>query len=117
MQHAAQLDSITELTGDSRSRHLPPLSQILAPRKLLAVLAVGATFLFFVTDLVVPRGATPAIGYALVPALAAASRRRSFIVGATAACTALTWVGYFLEPAGAEWWMSVFDRLMVCMVL
>jgi light-regulated signal transduction histidine kinase (bacteriophytochrome) len=64
-----------------------------------------------------PRGATAAIGYALVPALAAGCGRRSFIYLITAACTVLAWAGYFLERPGALWWMSVFDRLMVTMVL
>jgi signal transduction histidine kinase len=35
----------------------------------------------------------------------------------TALCTALTWLGYLLEPRGVDWWFSLFDRAMVSMVL
>ena len=77
------------------------------------VIIIAASFL---ADIVLPRGATPAIGYCLVPALArAAGQRLLFFL--TGICTALTWIGYILEPAGAAWWMSVFDRAMVTGVL
>jgi light-regulated signal transduction histidine kinase (bacteriophytochrome) len=88
-----------------------------APRKLSSVLAVTAALIFFGIDLLMPRGATPAIGYTLVIVLAGGSRNRSFLVAITAACAVLTAVGYFLEPAGAAWWMSVFDRSTIVMVL
>lgn len=72
---------------------------------------------FFALDLVLPRGATPAIGYALLPVLAASNRKFSHLLFITALCTVLTWIGYFFEPAGATWWYSVFERAMVSMVL
>jgi signal transduction histidine kinase len=77
------------------------------------VIIIAASFL---ADIVLPRGATPAIGYCLVPALARAAGRRSLFL-LTGICIALTWIGYILEPAGAAWWMSVFDRAMVTGVL
>jgi two-component system CheB/CheR fusion protein len=81
------------------------------------VLAVAAAAMFFVLDMLLPRGATPAIGYSLVFVLASRSRKRAFLLGIAGACVILTWVGYFLEPSGAQWWMSVFDRSMITMVL
>jgi signal transduction histidine kinase len=71
----------------------------------------------FVADLILPRGATPAIGYSLVPLLAVRTRRPRFILWAMGLCTLLTWVGYWLEPSGAPTWMSVFERSMVTGVL
>jgi signal transduction histidine kinase len=73
--------------------------------------------LFFIADLLLPRGATPAIGYCLVLIVAAESRRGSFLLGMAVACSLLTWAGYFLEPPGGVWWMSMFDRAMVMMVV
>ena len=81
----------------------------------------GACFLIiglsFATDAILPRGATAAIGYCLVPVLAGVLRRLQILVILTAICTLLTWVGYFLEPAGGFWWASAFDRAMVTAVL
>jgi len=69
--------------------------------------------LLFVGDLLIPRGATPAIGYCVIPVLAGGKQRPRFLLAITIACTILTWLGYFLEPAGAPAWMSGFDRGMV----
>ena len=91
--------------------------QALAPTTLASVLAVAAAAFFFILDMVVPRGATPAIGYTLVFVLASRSRKRAFLLGLGCVCIVLTWVGYSLEPTGAPWWMSVFDRSMITMVL
>ena len=67
----------------------------------------------FIGDLLIPRGATPAIGYCAIPVLAAAARRRDFLIGMTIGCTILTWLGYLFEPPGAAAWTSVFDRAMI----
>lgn len=91
--------------------------QILKPKNLSSVLAIAAASVFFVADILLPRGATPAIGYTLVAVLAGSSRKSSVIVGITAVCTVLIWAGFFLEPSGAPWWMSAFDRMMVTLVL
>jgi light-regulated signal transduction histidine kinase (bacteriophytochrome) len=72
---------------------------------------------FLIGDIVLPRGATVAIGYCLVPVVAAGTWKRGFVIAMTIACSVLTWVGYFTEPAGAPAWMSVFDRVMVTGVL
>lgn len=83
-------------------------------RRLWTYLAPGViAALLFVGDLLIPRGATPAIGYCAIPALAAVARRRDFLIGMTVACTILTWVAYFFEPLGATAWTSVFDRAMI----
>jgi len=68
---------------------------------------------FFGADLLLPRGATPAIGYCLVLVVAVGARRPGFSIATAVACSLLTWTGYFLEPIGAVWWMSAFDRAMV----
>jgi signal transduction histidine kinase len=72
---------------------------------------------FFAADLLLPRGATPAIGYCLALVAAVGARHRGFSIGVAVSCSLLTWAGYFLEPAGAVWWMSAFDRVMVTLVL
>jgi signal transduction histidine kinase len=81
----------------------------------LATFVVVAACLLL--DLVLPRGATAAIGYAVVPVLAALHRRTRFVLLLTALCTVLTWLGFLLEPPGVDWWFSLFDRAMVSMVL
>ncbi|MEO6870588.1 MAG: hypothetical protein ABI233_00030, partial [Chthoniobacterales bacterium] len=85
------------------------------------LLPYAASFLVialsFATDAMLPRGATSAIGYCLVPVLAGVRRRRRTLLLLTAICTILTWVGYFLEPVGGPRWASVFDRAMVTAVL
>jgi signal transduction histidine kinase len=78
------------------------------------VVIIGVSF---VADLALPRGATAAIGYCLVPVLARTSRQRWWIFFLTGICTLLTWAGYALEPPGAALWMSLFDRTMVTGVL
>jgi signal transduction histidine kinase len=72
---------------------------------------------FFVADVILPRGATVAIGYCVVPAVAAAARRPRFLLAMTIVCTLLTWAALFLEPAGYAVWKSIFDRVMVTGVL
>src|SRR5438046_3190057 len=85
------------------------------------VFSVALTILCFGFDLVLPRGATPAIGYCLVLVVAARADQevdhRLFLLVMSVVCSVLNWVGLFLEPPGALWWMSVFDRVMVMMVL
>jgi light-regulated signal transduction histidine kinase (bacteriophytochrome) len=93
------------------------LTEIIKPQNTATALAVGATVALFIADIVMPRGATPAIGYALVLVLAGGSRSHSVVFGIAAACTVLTWAGFVLEPAGAARWMSAFDRSMVASVL
>lgn len=73
--------------------------------------------LSFAADLMLPRGATAAIGYCLVPVVARTSGRIWTLLFVTIVCTALTWAGYFFEPAGGSWWASAFDRAMVTGVL
>jgi two-component system CheB/CheR fusion protein len=110
-------NAIAEPQRDSEVGFSQRSIQLLLPSTLASVLAVGAAAFFFVLDMLLPRGATPAIGYTLVFVLASRSRRRGFLLGMAGVCVALTWVGYFLEPAGAPSWMSAFDRSMISMVL
>jgi light-regulated signal transduction histidine kinase (bacteriophytochrome) len=35
------------------------------------------------------------------------------MLGMTIACTALTWIAYFVEPSGSAAWISIFERAMV----
>src|SRR5690242_3660177 len=65
------------------------------------IVSCGIPPLILMADMLLPRGATAAIGYCLVPAVAAGTRRRSFVLAATIACTVLTWVGFSVEAAGA----------------
>src|SRR2546430_1015874 len=83
-------------------------------RELWTAVACGAVAAsLFVGDLLIPRGATPAIGYCAIPVLATGARRRGFLLGMTIVCTVLTWLGYLYEPPGAAAWMSAVDRTMV----
>jgi len=80
-------------------------------------MCLGIMVISFALDITLPRGATAAIGYCLVPVLARSSRRRWLLLFLTGLCTILTWIGYVFEPAGAIWWMSAFDRGMVTAIL
>jgi signal transduction histidine kinase len=117
MQHGAHIGPASDPVVTSETRCSQVLTPHLSRRNVPVALATAAAFVFFVADILVPRGATVAIGYALVPALAGGSGRRSFIFWITAICTVLAWAGYVLEPPDALWWTSAFDRLMVTMVL
>jgi signal transduction histidine kinase len=97
--------------GALNSGPIPRRSWLANPRAYVLCAALAITV--FVADVILPRGATAAIAYCIIPPIAAATRRRGFVFGMTITCTLLTWAGYFLEPAGAVWWMSVFDRVMV----
>src|SRR4051812_22350486 len=110
MQHAAHAGAANRFDGDVGLHRAEPPADLLTPSQLWAVSGVAAAFVFFVVDVLVPRGATAAIGYALVPVLAGGTRRASVVLAMTAAATVLTWGGYFLEPPGAAWWTSAFDR-------
>ncbi len=84
---------------------------------LIIAAYLAAVVALFVADVLTPRGATPVIGYCVIPLLAIQTRRRWFILGMMGLCTALTWAAYFLEPPGATAWVSVFERIMVTSVL
>jgi signal transduction histidine kinase len=82
---------------------------------ITAVLVVAV----FVADWVVPV-ANLAIAYCVVPVIAAFSRRRWFTVSSMLVCTALTWVGFFLEQPTLQPilpWEQAVDRALVTGVL
>lgn len=81
------------------------------------VSSVALTIVFFVADVILPRGATVAIGYCVVPGVAAGTRRLGFLYGMTITCTVLTWMAFFAEPADYSGWKSMFDRSMVTAVI
>jgi len=89
----------------------------LLPSTFASVLAVAAAFLFFIADVMLPRGAVLAIGYPLVFVLASRGRKRALLLIMAVVCVVLTWVGFLLEPIGAPAWISVFNRSMVTVVL
>jgi len=117
MKSTAPTDSTAKPGRAHESKLSRRAVQVLAPSTLFSVLAVAAAALFFILDILLPRGATPAIGYTLVFVLASRSRDRALLLGMAVGCIALTWFGYFLEPSGGPPWMSVFDRFMVTLVL
>lgn len=112
------LDNATaQLQRDSEVGFSQRSLQLLLPSTLASLLAVAAAAFFFILDMLLPRGTTPAIGYTLVFVLASRSRKRGLLLGMAGVCVTLTWAGYFLEPSGAPSWMSAFDRSMISMVL
>src|SRR5678816_2924483 len=75
MQHTAHIGSAGNGVITSESDCAQRLRRHVALRNVSVVLAVTAAFVFFLADILVPRGVTAAIGYALVPALAGGSGR------------------------------------------
>jgi signal transduction histidine kinase len=76
----------------------------------------GAIFfvvLTLVLDLIMPRGASPDIGYCSAMLMAATARRPRLLLPLAVICLAFTTLGYYLEPHGSPAWMDVFDRAMV----
>jgi signal transduction histidine kinase len=71
----------------------------------------------FVGDIFMPRNASVAIGYCLVPLVAAASRSRRFVSDITMLCTVTTWLDFFFEPKDYASWRITLDRSMVTAVL
>jgi hypothetical protein len=70
MEHSASAGA-----GDSAATAVPvgdrgvAARRLVGPRELHGALAALAACILFVADVMVQRGATPAIGYALVPVL------------------------------------------------
>jgi signal transduction histidine kinase len=93
------------------------VSEVRRTRYWVYGLSVGVAIGFLTADVTLPRGATAAIGYCLIPLLATVARRPRFLLGMTVVCSVLTWVGYFLEPSGGPWWASAFDRTLVIAIL
>jgi signal transduction histidine kinase len=87
-----------------------------SPRSAL-LLSIVIIFGFFVADVLLPRGATVAIGYCLVPAVMAGRCSRRVLFLMVSFCTVATWMALFTEPGGSDVWISVFDRLLVTGVL
>jgi signal transduction histidine kinase len=75
--------------------------------------AILITLITFTLDLIMPRGASPDIGYCAAMLMAAATGRLRFLLALAATCCALTVFGYWLEPPSPNEWMFVFDRCMV----
>jgi signal transduction histidine kinase len=118
MQQAPTVHQANDIQSDAKVYVPRERTRRFLPRRLQPYgVCVITTLIFFIADLVLPRGATPAIGYCFVPVLARSTRQRPFLLAITSVCTILTWIGYALEPAGAVWWVSVFERAMVTGVL
>ncbi|HEV8291591.1 MAG TPA: histidine kinase dimerization/phospho-acceptor domain-containing protein, partial [Tepidisphaeraceae bacterium] len=75
--------------------------------------AILITLITFTLDLVMPRGASPDIGYCAAMLMAASTGRVRFLLGLAGGCCALNVVGYWLEPPAPSEWMFIFDRCMV----
>jgi light-regulated signal transduction histidine kinase (bacteriophytochrome) len=96
---------------------MPPLRTPVAQSPFWRdTLAAVLLLSFFAADVVLPSGATSAIGYSLIPVILGAGRPR-LLLAVTVVCTMLTAVGYWVEPLGAQPFISVFDRSMVVGVL
>jgi signal transduction histidine kinase len=112
-----QLKSPADLNGDQRSLAASALADKRSNHPLLIALSLAIVAVCFAVDLLTPNGATPAIGYCVVPLLVVQTRRRWFILGMMGLCTFLTWVVYLIEPLTTPVWMSIFERSMVTGVL
>jgi signal transduction histidine kinase len=75
--------------------------------------AIVITLITFTLDLVMPRGASPDIGYCAALLMAVVTGRVRFLLALGIACCALNAYGYWLEPPASSEWMFVFDRTMV----
>ena len=75
--------------------------------------AILITLITLALDLVMPRGASPDIGYCAAMLMAAATGRLRFLLGLAATCCALNVFGYYVEPPAPIEWMFIFDRCMV----
>lgn len=75
--------------------------------------AIVFILLTLVLDLIMPKGASPDIGYCAAMLMAAATRRVRVLLSLAAICLGLTILGYYLEAHGELAWMDIFDRAMV----
>ena len=99
----------------SLSKRAVPIKKSSNP--LIMTLCLAIVVVLFAVDLLTPNGATPAIGYCVVPLVVAQTHRRWFILGMMGLCTILTWVVYLIEPLTTPLWTSIFERSMVTGVL
>src|SRR5690242_12510536 len=82
--------------GGKDNAHLPN-----SPRKEPQWALPGAiliTLITFTLDLVMPRGASPDIGYCAAMLMAASTGRLRFLLGLAAACCGLSVFAYWIEP-------------------
>src|SRR3954469_871105 len=117
MESANAFDPDSPGVGDWRLAGNPARRRFWAQSQWTYLATVAAMAATFGADLILPRGATAAIGYCIVPVMAVGTRRRDFFLGTALLCTLLTWLGLLFEPPGALLWMSIFDRGMVTVVL
>jgi hypothetical protein len=74
------------------------------------IASVSLAVFLFVADIVLPRGATVAIGYCLVSVLATGTRRRGFLLGISIVCTILTWGGFLWQVLAAKPHFAIHNR-------
>lgn len=74
---------------------------------------IAIMMILFIVDLLTPRGTTPAIGYCIIPVLAARTGRRKFMIAITLVCMIFTVLAFFLEPIGEEAWMEIVNRALI----
>jgi len=108
-REAGALDALPERRALASQSRLSP--------RVAFLLSLVIALILLVADVLLPRGATVAIGYCIVPALMARMCSRRFLFGMVFFCTIATWVALFTEPHGYEAWKSVLDRSMVTGVL
>ena len=109
--------SPADTIGDEHSSATGAAASARSSNPLLIASSLAVVTVCFAVDLLTPNGATPAIGYCVVPLLVVQTRRRWFILGMMSLCTVLTWIVYLIEPLTTPVWMSVFERSMVTGVL
>jgi len=106
------------IPADAGAMRIPAVNTRLLPIAAWPYLLSAMLMLVvFLADLVMPRGAAPAIGYCAVIVLAAGSRRIHYLIAIASISTILSWFAYWLEPVSSPEWMSVFDRAIVNAVL
>jgi signal transduction histidine kinase len=116
MDSAARPASLSE--ADAVENNEQPIAKA-ARREPWWALPGAILFVLFtlVLDLIMPKGASPDIGYCAAMLMAAATRQVRVLMAFAAACLGLTVLGYTLESHGDTRWMDIFDRATVSGVI
>jgi len=79
--------------------------------QLIAALSVGSLGLFAL-DLSLPLGVAGGVPYVAIVLLSFWAPGRNLHITMALICSLLTVAGYYLSPAGGEWWQVLFNRLL-----
>ncbi len=86
-------------------------------RRRVVIAAVVLAGFVFIFDIILPLGVAGGVPYVAVVLISLWSPKRSDVFAMALICTALTVLGYFVSPAGGEFWKVFTNRALAVFAL